>query len=351
MIRRAILSTVASLLLASAALAQGTAPVAPPAPPPPGRTVEQASVTASLVVKVPQVDPASDALVARCRELGGYFATRSSSRVDLRVPVEQVDALIAAAEPLGTVVERNLQRKNRTPEIVDLSARLAAREQMLSRYLEVLQGASAEAIVEVERETAQLVSEVERMKGQLRYLEHQVALAQVSVSFQFRERNAPTRDGSSSFAWLNAMNLQDLLDDFRSTRSWTRARRVDVTLPEGFAAYRQRRADRAASPDDVLFRVRTTRHKPRADLAFWKEALKNRMTDAGYRVVAEQDLAGAAQGTLLELMAPMGTEDWSYIVAVFPAGRRLVIVEAAGEASKFAPRRAAVLEAVEATRP
>ena len=325
---------------------------AQPAPTPPApvevQRVEEAAVSTSLVVKVPQVEPASDALVARAKELGGWFANRGSDRVDLRVPVDRVNDLLAFVAPMGTIVERTLSREDRSFQISDVRSRLKAREDMLQKYFEVLEGASADSVLTVEYQTASLVAEVEQLKGQLRYLEDQVRYARVSVAFQFRERNAPSRDGTSSFAWLNTMNLQDLIWDFQETRSDTRARHVNVAFPEGFAPYRQRRARRATSPDDVLFRVRTVRHKPRADLTFWKEALKNRMVEAGYRTVSEEDLPG---GYLLELMAPMGTEDWSYVVAVLPAGRRLVIVEAAGEAAKFQGRRDKVMAAVRGVEP
>lgn len=347
---RTLFASLLLLALPSVSLAQPAPPAAPPpAAPPPAeeKAPEESAISASLVVKVPQVEPATEALITRTRELGGWFASRQSDHVDLRVPAAKVGDLLAFVTPMGTVVENNFGRQDMSFQLSEVRSRLKAREDMLQKYFEVLQAASADSVLTVEQQTASLVAEVEQLKGQLQVLEDQVAWARVSVSFQFRERNAPSRDGTSSFAWLNSMNLQDLLWDFGNVRTPTRARRVQVTFPEGFARFRQRSAERAASPDGVLLRVRTTRHKPRADLAFWKEALKNRMTEAGYRFLSEEDLEG---GYLLELMAPMGTEDWSYLVAVVPKGRRLVIVEAAGEAARFQGRRDKVMEAVRTVR-
>ena len=55
------------------------------------------------------------------------------------------------------------------------------------------------------------------------------------------------------------------------------------------------------SPDEVLFRVRTARNKPQADLGYWREALRNRMSDAGYAIVSEADIqASGHEGVLLE---------------------------------------------------
>jgi hypothetical protein len=58
------------------------------------------------------------------------------------------------------------------------------------------------------------VAEIETLKGQLRHLQDRIALARVEVRFEYRDRSAPVPDGSSSFAWLNTMNLIDLLEEF-----------------------------------------------------------------------------------------------------------------------------------------
>ena len=39
--------------------------------------------------------------------------------------------------------------------------------------------------------------------------------AEITVSFRFRDRAAPAATGTSSFPWLNTVNLTDLVEDFR----------------------------------------------------------------------------------------------------------------------------------------
>jgi hypothetical protein len=50
---------------------------------------------------------------------------------------------------------------------------------------------------------------------------------------------------------------------------------------------------------------------------------------------------------LLELGAANGEQDQVYLVAVFVSGRKLVLAEATGEASRYQTRRGAVLAALE----
>lgn len=332
-------------LVASPIRAESLAPPDVPAQERPARGESQ--VRASLVIKVAQRDAAADALIAKNQELGGYFANLASQQVVLRVPVAHADALLATAGTLGLVVSRSYDRVDMSQRLGELRSRLKARQDVLGRYLDVLKGAHADAVVTVEQQVTGLIAEIENLQGQIRLIENQIAYATLSVSFQFRERAAPRRDGSSSFEWLNTVNLSDIIDNFRSGWRGRRLSGVSVTAPEGFAPYDKPRPFRAVSPDGILFQVRAVKHKPEATLAFWKEALKKRMSDAGYTFVAESDLqAGDTPGYLIELAAPMGAEDDSYWVAIFPDGRRLVIAEAAGEAGRFQARAEAIRGAI-----
>jgi len=121
----------------------------------------------------------------------------------------------------------------------------------------------------------------------------------------------------------------------------------DATAPVGFAAFAGGRQFRAVSSDGVSYRVRQESNDPQADLAFWREALKKRMIDAGYAFVADSEIkAGAVAGYLLELAAPVGAQDYSYTVAIFVSGKHVTIAESAGEVTRFRAHRQDVLAAI-----
>ena len=121
---------------------------------------------------------------------------------------------------------------------------------------------------------------------------------------------------------------------------------VDAEAPEGFAAFDDWSQFRAVSADGVMYMVRAEDNDPEAKLDFWKEALKNRMKDAGYTFVAEEDLEGKLPGYLIELAAPVGEQDYSYLVAIFVRGGDIIVAEASGEVTHFAGRRGAVVAAL-----
>jgi len=71
------------------------------------------------------------------------------------------------------------------------------------------------------------------------------------------------------------------------------------------------------------------------------------MLDAGYLFLREAPLtADNREGYLLELTAPYGRQDDTYLVAVFAVKKKIVIVEAAGEVTQLAARRKATIAAI-----
>ncbi len=309
-------------------------------------------VDASVVVAVSQQEEAADQIVATASELGGWFQSRTPSAVSLRVPIDQVDAVLASASAKGKVIDRSVRREDVGQEIADLEGRLAAREQVLDRYYRVLRTAGSDSIVAVERQIVAAIEQIEVLKGRLRMLRDRAAYGRVDVAFRFRDRAAPARDGSSSFPWINTLNVQDVIAGHMLDRPDWKTRKVDIpTPPKGFSAWRREGRYRAASPDGVLFRVRSVKHKPEGLLPFWKEAVRERMIAAGYTVQAEEDLqVGATRGALIELAAPLGTQDWSYLIAIFPQGNKIVLAEAAGEVATFDGRRKALRKAIDTLR-
>lgn len=117
--------------------------------------------------------------------------------------------------------------------------------------------------------------------------------------------------------------------------------------PQGFAPYSQGKGFRAVSPDGVVYRVQSSRLSSEADLAFWREALNSRMKQAGYHLVDSLNLeVDHTPAYALWMEAPLGSVDQSYMVVAIPKGKKLVVVEAAGDTPLFTARKQAILDAV-----
>ena len=328
-------------------------PAAPPrAPAPaPAPIPDVERLTAGIVVQVDDRDAAQRVVIADAEALGGWFSSLGSQNVTVRVPNAKVPAMLERIRTLGEVVDRSFGREALGQQLADARSALAARQEVLARYYEVLGQAGPDSVVAVESEIDRVIREMESYQGRIRALEDRGTWAQVDVSFQFRDRSAPAPTGQSSFAWINRVDLALVLADFRGGRVSEKACVADVVIPDGFAAFKVKKHIAAVSPDDVVFRVRTLRNKPPADLPFWTEALRTRLVQAGYTLLSEGELPAAnAKGHLLELVAPDGQKDARWMIGLFVDGRDIVVVEAAGEASKAMARREAILTAIGKSR-
>jgi hypothetical protein len=127
---------------------------------------------------------------------------------------------------------------------------------------------------------------------------------------------------------------------------------VSKPVPDGFASVIGGHEFKALTPDGVVLSVHEVDNDPKADLNFWSEALKTRMSQAGYRVLGDSVLSGkGSEVSLLRLAAPLGQKDYLYYVALSMHGAKIRVTEAAGETSRFQARAAAVLQAMIATDP
>lgn len=175
---------------------------------------ETSAVQIQLVVKVSDRDLAAESLVASAERLKGYFTRKARNAVVLRVPAAGLPTLLAEAAAQGQVIDRQLRREDLGTALLQKEAALKAKTEVQGQYLALLEQADADGALTVERELVQLVAEMETLNGQIRHLRHRVAFASVEVRFDYRDRPAPVPDGSSSFAWLNTMNLSDLFEEF-----------------------------------------------------------------------------------------------------------------------------------------
>ncbi|MDH4319508.1 MAG: DUF4349 domain-containing protein [Desulfobulbaceae bacterium] len=174
----------------------------------------QAAIVAQLVLKVSDRDQAASLLIQRAEDLDGWFSRRSDEMVELKIPAANAESFIGFALEQGILADRSYSSTSYDNQLSLLSASLKSKESLLSDYLEVLKEARQASILAVEQEIVALTEQIEKIKGEIRYLAHNTEYARISITFQFRDRSAPTADGSSSFPWLNTMNLSDLVGDF-----------------------------------------------------------------------------------------------------------------------------------------
>jgi hypothetical protein len=102
--------------------------------------------------------------------------------VVIRVPAARFEAALADLKGLGKVTSQRVSGQDVSQEFVDLQARLrnaTAQEAVLLRLMDRAKSISATIRVEQQLQSVQL--EIERLKGQLRYLGSQTAMSTITV--------------------------------------------------------------------------------------------------------------------------------------------------------------------------
>lgn len=111
-----------------------------------------------------------------------------------------------------------------------------------------------------------------------------------------------------------------------------------LSAPDGFAHVGGNYDDRVASATGVVVGTRAVPNEPKANLDFWAQAIDLRLRQHGYELTEQpQDVKNDAgvPGRSLHYAFFDGTRKNRYFVDVYATSRRLLLVEAAGDASDF----------------
>jgi Domain of unknown function (DUF4349)/Putative zinc-finger len=151
--------------------------------------------TASLTLVVKDLERSRVALDAILHRHGAYAAQLESEAPEdqgrtltatLRVPANQLDAVLAEVKALGRVERESQGGEEVTAQYVDLNARLSNARNTEQRLIEVLNQRTGKMadILAVENEIARVRGEIEQMEGERQGLEHRVSYSELQVELK-----------------------------------------------------------------------------------------------------------------------------------------------------------------------
>jgi hypothetical protein len=147
---------------------------------------------AQLVLTAADFEKARTALETIVRRHGGYTgaltvtsqnAAARTLDATLRVPADQLDAVLTELKGLGRVEEESQSGEEVTEQYVDLEARLANARNTENRLTDLLRERTGKLsdVLEVEQQLSRVRGEVEQMEAQRKNLSNLVDFATVSV--------------------------------------------------------------------------------------------------------------------------------------------------------------------------
>ena len=140
---------------------------------------------------------ATEQLKSITAELGGYIENSEISSLErygyalrtgtftLRIPTDKLNGFFAVAGDIGHIVQEKLESTDVTLQFVDTQARLKALETQEERILAILKDATElKYVLEIERELANIRSEIESLTSTLNRLSSLVTYSTVHVNLR-----------------------------------------------------------------------------------------------------------------------------------------------------------------------
>jgi len=146
--------------------------------------------TANLTVEVDDVIAAGEQALAAVAGLGGVLygqetttGPEARSVLTIKVPPENFSEAMRRLAGIGRLVNQTVFTDDVTERVVDLESRITTAEASVARLRAFLEAATElEDIASLERELLQRETDLEVLRGQLRTLEDQVALATIVLT-------------------------------------------------------------------------------------------------------------------------------------------------------------------------
>lgn len=148
-------------------------------------------ITGSISMTVDNPTEAADWFAEATAAADGRVESRTeqagldspSATLTLRIPSDQLDAVLADIDDLGVVDSRNINYDDVTAQRVDLDARIEALQTSVDRLLELMSRAdSVEDLLAAESSLTQRQAELDSLQAQRTALGDQIAYATITVS-------------------------------------------------------------------------------------------------------------------------------------------------------------------------
>jgi hypothetical protein len=144
-----------------------------------------------MSLEVDDVPGAAAQVRSAAEALGGFVENSTVSgddedafaEVTVRVPQEVFPEALDRIRRIGDVQSEDLRAQDVTEQFIDLDARLRSALRTEGSLLDLLDRATdVEDVITIERELSRVRSDIERLQGQLNFLERRVSLSTLSVS-------------------------------------------------------------------------------------------------------------------------------------------------------------------------
>jgi len=190
----------------SKSLVQNSAGVAPESNSSATTTDRLVIQNANLTIVVKDVNARATEIQDMAKQMGGYVVSVSigqtyasdgtqvpQAQVVVRVPADQLDAALEQVKKDAVDVQNeNRTGQDVTDQYVDLQSQLTAKQAAADQLTKIMQSATkTEDVLAVYQQLQQINSDIEVLKGKIKYYEQSAALSAISVNIVAEETVKP----------------------------------------------------------------------------------------------------------------------------------------------------------------
>jgi len=179
----------------------------------------------AIIVKDPKADMARITKLAN--DMGGYVVSSNlyqsfygpnnievpGANITIRVPAAKLDEALAAIKKDAVDIDHeNISGQDVTSEYVDLQSRLEAKQVAEKKLTEILNKADqTEDVLAVYTQLQQIETDIEVLKGQIKYYEESAALSSINVQLIAEAGTQPIEVGGWKIQGTAKEAIQDLV--------------------------------------------------------------------------------------------------------------------------------------------
>jgi hypothetical protein len=187
--------------------------------------------TADLAIVVTDPQARMTEISKMASDMGGYVVSSNlyqsyaptgkevpEASIMIRVPAERLDeALAEIKKGAGDVPYENRSGQDVTNIYVDLQSQLKAKQAAEAQLLEIMEDAArAEDVLAIYMQVQAIQTEIEQLKGQIKYYDESVALSSINVRLIAEESTQPIEIGPWKPAGAAKEAIQDLIYFFQN---------------------------------------------------------------------------------------------------------------------------------------
>jgi hypothetical protein len=298
----------------------------------------QVIYSAGFRVVVADVPGAQRTIREAAERLGGYMQEITGGAITIRVPADHFNDAVNVVEKAGEVVDRQLKAQDVTEEMLDLGIRQNNAENLRQRLLAILAKADkVEDAIKVETELARVSAELDTIKGKIRYMQSQIAMATIRVDLNgVVLQNARGNGARLPFDWIESLGdglvAGEVQQSTRKAGFFSHGPRFRP--PAGFVRYYEEQTQtEAMDGGGLLLRVKHRENVDAAPSEFWGKLARRAIVEGRSVAVAGEEQT--PQYYLIRGIRDVGGRQLGYLLAVKRSDRGIAIFEAWGPREQF----------------